>query len=207
MIFYDTEGCGLHGPTVLIQYAEGEGDVHLHSVWTEPINHTMELIEWMMMYEPGVCGFNLSFDHFHLCQLYTTLSLLPRSWETPEHRIVEYALLEPEARLGLCLKPSKAMDIMLHARKGPYQSTMNRNDVKIKRVPTELAWELARELNQRIKLNDIYFQRRQDKTVRWQIFDINDDLENLIPDFKDIVLKRLAGSYSINSHDWSSASC
>lgn len=189
MIFYDTETCGLHGPIVLIQYAEGEGDVHLHSVWTEPIKDTLELIEWMMMYEPGVCGFNLSFDHFHLCQLYTTLSLLPRVLETPERRINEYALLEPEARLGLCLKPSKAMDIMLHARKGPYQSTMNRDDVKIKRVPTELSWELARELNQRIKLNDIYFQRRQDKTIRWQVFDIHDDLGNLVPQFKDIVLK------------------
>ncbi len=189
MIFYDTETCGLHGPIVLMQYAEDDTEVNLHSVWTRPIHETMELIEWMMMHDGGVCGFNLSFDHFHICQLYTTFNLLPDKTRLPQECIEEYALAEPKARLGFCLKPVKAMDIMLHARKGPYQSTMNRDDIKVKRVPTELAWELARELNNRIKLNDIYFQRRQDKTVRWQVFDINDDLGNLIPEFKDIVLK------------------
>jgi len=189
MIFYDTETCGLHGPIVLIQYAEDDDSVNLHSVWTQPIKSTLELIEYMMFHDGGVCGFNLSFDHFHMCQLYTTLSALPMQSRKPEECIEEYALAEPGARLGLCLKPVKAMDIMLHARKGPYQSTMNRDDIKIKRVPTELAWELARELNQRIVLNDIYFQRRQDKTIRWQIFDVVDDLGNLIPQFKDIVLK------------------
>ena len=193
MIFYDTETCGLHGPIVLLQYAEDDDLVNLHSVWTRPVIETTELIEWMMYHEEGVVGFNLSYDHFHICQLYTTLQEMltkgvPISGK-PENYIEEYALSEPDARNGICLKPVKAFDLMLHARKGPYQSTMARNDIKIKRVPTELAWELARELNKRIKLNDIYFQRRQDKTIRWQVFDIHDDLGNLIPDFKDIVLK------------------
>lgn len=193
MIFYDTETCGLHGPIVLIQYAEDDDSVNLHSVWTQPIIETTDLIEWMMFHEGGVNGFNLSFDHFHLCQLYTTIQETLKTGisigSKLEDYIEPYALAEPAARDGLCLKPQKAFDVMLHARKGPYQSTMGRKDIKIKRVPTELAWELARELNHRIKLNDIYFQRRQDKTIRWQVFDIEDDLQNLIPDFKNIVLK------------------
>jgi len=101
----------------------------------------------------------------------------------------EYALKEPEARFGPCLKPVKALDLMLHARKGPYQGTMQRSDIRIKRVPVMLAWQLSERLNYDIPLNDIYFEKRQDKTIRWQIFDLHDDLGNLIPMFKDLVLK------------------
>lgn len=189
MIFYDTETCGLHGPIVLLQYAEDDGPIHLHSVWRRPAYETLELIEEFMLHEGGVCGFNLSFDHFHLCQLYTTLSLLKNKDKNPIDCIEEYYNAEPLARDGLCLKPQKAFDIMMHARKGPYQSTMDREDIRIKKVPTVLAWQLAAELNRRIPLKDIYFARKQDKSIRWQIFDIEDDLGNLIPGFKDLVLK------------------
>jgi hypothetical protein len=189
MIYYDTETCGLHGPIVTIQYAFDDGPIHIHSVWRRPIVETLELIEEFMSHEEGVCGFNLSFDHFHLCQLYTTLSLLKDKDREPIDCIEEYYLAEPNGRDGLCLKPQRAIDIMMHARKGPYQSTMDREDIRIKRVPTILAWQLAAELNKRIPLNDIYFARRADKTVRWQVFDIVDDLQNLVPAFKDLVLK------------------
>lgn len=186
MIFFDTEGCGFHGPTVLIQYAEDEDDVSLHSVWTTPVRETMELIEEITYHSGGVCGFNLVFDWFHLCQLYTTLSLLPKG-QTPD--IEEYALKEPEARSGLCLKPQGAFDIMLHARKGPYQSTMNRKDIRVKKVPTALAWMLRDELDQRIPLKDIYFARKKDVKKRWDIEDIKDDFGDVIPEFKHLVLR------------------
>jgi len=189
MIFYDTETCGLHGPIVLIQYAEDSGPIHLYSPWRRPVQETLELIEEFMMHEGGVCGFNLSFDHFHLCQLYTTLSLLKDKNKLPVDCVEEYYLAEPIARDGLCLKPQHAFDIMLYARKGPYQSTMDREDIRIKRVPTVLAWQLATELNRRIPIKDIYFARKQDRTIRWQVFDIVDDLGNLLPGMKDLVLK------------------
>jgi len=189
MIFYDTETCGFHGPIVLLQYAFDDGPIHLHSIWKSPVQETIELIEEFMNHEDGVCGFNLSFDHFHLCQIYTTLSLLKNKDKEPIDCIEEYYNLEPVARDGLCLKPKHAFDIMMHARKGPYQSTMNRDDVRIKKVPTVLAWKLAAELNKRIPLKDIYFARKEDKTIRWQVFDIVDDLGNLVPTFKDLVLK------------------
>ena len=189
MIHYDTETCGLHGPTVLIQYAFDDGPIHLHSVWKEKVKDTLELIDEFMYHEEGVNGFNLAFDHFHLCQSYTVLSLLSNRSGYPEDYIEEYALKEPEGRFGLCLKPVKALDLMLHARKGPYQGTMNRGDIRIKKVPTILAFQLAKRLNHDIPLNNIYFERRQDKTIRWQVFDLHDDLGNLIPNFKDLVLK------------------
>lgn len=192
-IFYDTETCGFHGPPVLIQWAEGvDGEVHLHEVWREPIVDTLLLIEKMMTHQGGLCGFNLSFDHFHLCQVYTTLKLLGEKVgyaEFPDEHIEEYALLEPEARDGDYLKPVTALDLMLHARKGPYQSTMDRNDIRIRRVPAALAEALCRELDKRIPLKDIYFARFKDPTRRWRVYDIEDDLGDVDPDFKDVVLK------------------
>lgn len=190
MLYFDTETCGLHGPIVLIQYAFDDGEIYLHSVFNRPIKDTLNLIEEFV--EETVVGFNLAFDWFHICQTYTTLTLLAQKVgrnALPEDHINEYAYCEKEARDGLCLKPFDAFDVMLHARKGPYQSTMNRSDITIKRVPTGLAWELASELGKRIPLNDVYFERRSDKSIRWQVIDIFDDLGDVIPDFKNVVLK------------------
>jgi hypothetical protein len=192
MIFFDCETVGFHGPIVLLQWADKlDGEIHLHSVWKEPISATLDLFD-KIIYDPeGIVGFNLVFDWFHLCQMYTTLILIPREkWEEPPD-ITEYALLEEKGRFGPCIKPTKAMDLMLHARKGPYQSCMNRDDIRIKRVPTPLAWQLADELEKRIVLKDIYFARKKDQKDgrRWGIYDIEDKNGRLNPDFKDLVLK------------------
>lgn len=188
MIFFDTETCGFHGPIVLIQWAEDDGPVNMHSVWTEPISETLELIEMLCDHEGGVCAFNLAFDWFHICQTYTTLSMFTDQSVYPEDVVDQYALYEEQARDGLCLKPIKALDLMLHARKTEYQSTMGRKSIKIKRVPTALAWELIKELNERIKLKDVYFAKYKNKKERWVVTDILDDFNDIIPEFKDIVL-------------------
>jgi len=192
MIFYDTETCGFHGPTVLIQWAEGQGEINLHSVWNTPIYETLELIEMMMRHEGGVVGFNLAFDHFHLCQTYSTLQSLGEHVgfdEFPSDYINDYAMLEEASRDGQCLKPVTAFDIMLHARQTVYQSTMQRKDIRIKKIPTDLAYFLVDELNKRIKIKDIYFDKYKDKKRRWQVLDIKDDVDDIIPEFKDVVLK------------------
>ena len=191
MIYFDTETCGLHGPTVLIQWAEDEGEVFLHSVWTTPIDETLSLIEKLC--DSTVVGFNLAFDWFHLCQTYTTLALLKKEVGGEAHpgdHIDLYAELEPLARDGPCLKPAGAMDLMLHARKGPYQSTMERKDVRIKKVPTLLAMHLRDYLEENIKLPEIYFARRKDKTAdKWSIETVEEPDGSINPDFKNIVLR------------------
>ncbi len=192
MIFYDTETCGLHGPTILIQWALDDGDIHLHDVWISNIQSTITLIEWMMRHKGGVCGFNLAFDHFHLCQTYTTLKLLGEKVgydECPQDHINMYAELEPLARDGDCLKPQTAVDLMLVARKTEYQSTMDRGDIRIKRIPTVLAHALGHELNKRIPLKDVYFARYADPTKRWSVMDVKDEFGDIVPEFKDVVLK------------------
>lgn len=186
MITIDTETCGLHGPAVLIQYAQDDGPIYLHSPWTEPVKDTIELIEEFCSEQTGLCFFNAAFDWFHLCQMYTVLRLLSDCRNPPD--ITEYALKEEKGRSGPCLKPVTVIDLMLHARKGKYQSMMDRSDIIIKKVPTVLAKELCNELDRRIPLKDIYFARKEDPTKRWRMQDITDDFGDVIPDFKNIVL-------------------
>ena len=130
--YVDTETCGLHGMPVLLQYAIDERPIILHEIWRKPIGETLDLIEWLMQHV--VVGFNLSFDHFMLVKCYTTFRLCPRDW-IPEEHIDEIALKEVEAQQGPCLKPLSALDLLLHSRKGPYQSLMSRGDIRIRRVP------------------------------------------------------------------------
>lgn len=190
MIFFDTETCGLFGFVVLIQWSEDRGPINLHNVWYRPIRETLELIEKFVTHPGGICGFNLAFDWFMICKAYNTLSQFTDLDACPIDHIDEIAELEMPARDGPCLKPMQALDLMLHARQGPYQSTMDRSDIRIKRVPTALAWQLADELEKRIKLKDVYFARRKDKTAeKWKVYDIVDDEGKMNKDLKDIVLK------------------
>jgi hypothetical protein len=181
-LVYDTETVGLHGLAVLIQYQYNNDPIHLYSVWTEQVIDTLKLIEWMM--EQDNIGFNLAFDQFHLSKLYTIWSLLPPH-EYPEDIIDEIAEKEPLGRDGFCIKPRRACDVMLWARKTKYQNTMRRKDIKIKKVHRSVAWEVRDHLEKTIKLDDIYFANRKDQFApRWGVFDSEEGAE-----WKNIVLK------------------
>ena len=79
---------------------------------------------------------------------------------------------------------------MLHSRKGPYQSLMAREDIRIKRVPSALAYALASELEGRVQLDNIYFARSADPNApKWQVFDRKDRYGDIDTDFKDVVLQ------------------
>ena len=193
-VFFDTESCGLHGMPVLIQYAVDDGPIQLYCPWVEPIEDTLKLIENFCNAE-AVIAFNITFDWFMICKLYTVFSQY-HDWSVEPIEIInDLADLEMQARDGLCCKPKSALDLMLYARKGPYQSTMARSDIRIRRVPTPLAWQLADELEKRIPLPAIYFARRKDKHAKkWQVFDVKNREGDIIPDFKDIVLRFKASS-------------
>lgn len=181
--YLDSETCGLHGVPVLLQYAWDDGPIYLHDVWTVPMGETMELIEKVM--DCDLIGFNLAFDHFHLCKIYTMFLEFGDYNAIPKDHIEALALLEPRARTGPCLRPRRALDLMLHARKGPYQSLMAREDIRIKRVPRVLAAALAQELEDRIQIDGIYHARRKDVYApKWKVYDLEDK-----PNFCDVVLK------------------
>jgi len=189
MIYLDTETCGFHGMPIIAQYAEDDGPILIHNFWREPVLDSLRLISQIVNHPGGVCAFNIVFDWFHLCKIYTTLALCPDYEWLPEDHINEIAMLEPKGRDGQCLKPFGAIDLMLHARKGPYQSTMERDDIRIKRIPAILAEKLADELSRRIPLKRIYFAKSADPNERhWKVRNIEEDDGTIIPDLKDIVL-------------------
>lgn len=176
--YIDTETCGLHCVPVLLQYAVDGGPIRLYEPWREPVGNTLALLERIA--DSTVVGFNLTFDWFHLCKLYTMFRLLPPG-RAPD--IAQAKAVELEARDGPFLKPRSALDLLLHSRKGPYQSLMARKDIRIRKVPASIAWQLADELAARVEIDGIYFARSKDGP-RWRVADRDDD-----PAFKDVVLK------------------
>ena len=189
IIYYiDSETSGLHGIAVIIQYALDDGPIIIHEIWTTPIKDTLDLIETFCNSE--LCFFNAVFDWFHLNKIYNTLDLFPDHDAIPIEHIDELAALELQARDHKCLKPKAVIDIMLHARKGPFQNLMDRSDVRIKKVPSALVVQLANELEKRIPIPDIFFAKRSNKyQPHFQIEDIEDETE-----FRDIVLRFRASS-------------
>jgi len=186
-VYLDCETVGLHSMMVLLQLAKGEGDIHLYHVWKEPVWKTLELLEWVAKHP--VVGFNLVFDWFHVVKIYTIWRLLPRDW-IPEEHIDEIAQIEPFGQDGPCIKPANALDLLLHSRKGPYQSLMAREDVRVRRVPTALAYPLAEELERRVQLDGIYFARSADKDApKWHVYDIKDRDGEINQHFKDVCLR------------------
>lgn len=187
-LYLDTETVGLHGLAVLIQYAYEDGPVQLWDVWKHPITETLDLLEEFVKHDWIM--FNAAFDAFHLIKLYTTFCLVEDKESLPLNIIPEIRDCEERARLiDVCYKPKSCCDLMLLARKGKYQNLMRREPIRIRRIPTRLSYELAKELESHVVLDDIYFAKAKDKSgPRWKIYDIKDHDGVVIPDFKDIVL-------------------
>lgn len=192
MIFLDSETCGLHSMMVLLQYAEDDGEIVLWDVWKQPIYKTLNLLSYIV--SQPVCGFNLAFDWFHICKIYTIWHYIStnvpngKDW-IPEEHIEEIASIEAKGQDGPCVKPLSACDLLLWSRKGEFQTLMAREDIRVRRVPTALAYALAEELEKRVEIDGIFFARSKDKDApRWKVYDIKRGGE-ILEDFKDVVLK------------------
>jgi hypothetical protein len=188
--YIDTETCGFHGLATLIQWAFEDGDVHLHNLWDVPVVDTLKLIEDFC--DHTCVFFNASFDWFHLCKIYTMWRLLPGDAIPRELPMDVLTQAEKEARDGTCIKPKGVMDLMLHSRKGEYQTLMSRHDVKVTKVPTALAQPLANKLEELIEFDGILFAGRKNPNApKWGVYDrIKRGKEDEIdPNFKDVVLK------------------
>ena len=197
LIFLDSETCGLHSMMVLFQYAEGkDGEIHLHEIWKEPVGKTLDLFEYVA--DNIVVGFNLAFDWFHIQKIHSMWSMLPRDW-IPEDHMDEIIEIEMEARDQNCLKAYSAIDLLLHSRRGPYQSLMARKDIRIKAIPLTpvewngqtipLAYALANYLENTVELDGIYFAKTADADApHWAVLD-RESNGTVDRQFADVVLK------------------
>ncbi|MBF84102.1 MAG: hypothetical protein CL489_06440 [Acidobacteria bacterium] len=168
MLAVDTETLGFTGPLTLIQYQEvGTETPVIFEAFMESIDKNIALCERVA--DEGIIGFNLAFDWYQLYKWYTMMLLLRDEVSPnalPANHIRTLAELEPEARFGPCLKPRYALDLMLHARKTVYQSTMQRSPIFIRRVPRDIAYDLKKYLMENIDLPEICFAKAKGKD-RW----------------------------------------
>ena len=188
--YIDTETIGFHGLATLIQWAYEDGPIHLHNLWDVPVKDTLELIEKFC--QSTCVFFNASYDWFHLCKIYTMFRLLPPDTIPSTVPTAQLAIYEMEARDGPCLKPKSVMCLMMHSRKGEFQTLMSRHDIRVVKIPTILAEPLQKELEKRIELDGILFAGRANQNApKWGIYDrIKRGKEDQIePNFKDVILK------------------
>lgn len=170
MLFLDTESCGLNGPCVLIQWAQDNGPVSLHHVWSETADATLLLIENLVECRHTWVTWNHAHDQWVIQRLHNVLSLLPPD-EVPTAEA--WIAVERDAWRGPCVKPYGVLDLMLHAQRGPLQVLMGRKPIRVRRVPRSHAQRLADELNRRVDLSvqgvphEAFFEKR--KAVGWAI--------------------------------------
>jgi len=181
--FFDTETCGFHGPIVLIQYAiEPDYEIILHNVWYTPVYETLSVL--LKIIECKVVCYNLSFDWFHINKLYNMLRLVENKSIIPIDHIDLMIEIEKRGRDGKCVKPFNCLDLMLHARKGPYQSAMGIKPVVIRRVPDVTAVQLRDELEKRIDVDPIYLGEYSRRDHEWVIIPCKENYG-----FSDLLLK------------------
>lgn len=162
MRYIDTETCGFVGPIVLLQYSTNRDPVILYKVWEEPIRKTLRLLEQITADQ--VCGFNLSYDWFHIVKLYNMLKDHPRKGYAPEVKFYEtYRVNRHDI---VCLKPRAALDLLLTARKSEYQTLMERKPIFIRKIWRDVAPVLVKELEKRLIFDPIYFNNRP---MTWSI--------------------------------------
>lgn len=188
--YIDTETCGFHGLATLIQYAYEDGDVVLHNLWDVPVEETIALIK---RFTQKTCVFfNATYDWFHICKVFTMWSLLPQK-ETPRNIPMDVLVkAERDARDGLCIKPKNVLCLMMHSRKGEFQTLMSRHDIRVTKVPTALAEPLRNKLENLVEFDGILFAGRKNPNApKWGIYDrIKRGKEDSVdPNFKDVVLK------------------
>jgi len=188
--YIDTETCGFHGLATLIQYAYQDGKPVLHNLWDVPVGDTLDLIEEFCA--KTCVFFNAAYDWFHLAKIYTMFSLLPRKaipCNIPMDVLVQ---AEKDGRDGACIKPANVMDLMLHSRKGEFQTLMARHDIRVTKVPTPLAQPLADILEGMIELDGILFAKRSNPNApKWGVYDrITKGKEDVVdPNFRDVILR------------------
>lgn len=149
MYFYDTETCGLFGVPIIIQHARDDGPVRVHNIWETPAGQTLELIEAMMA--EGVCGYNLTFDHFHLQKIYNMLALVDED-TIPIKNIRLMYEAEADGRFGQCVKPYEVVDLMMNVRKSELQQAMGKKEWRIKKVHMNLVSKLVEYLNRNTRI-------------------------------------------------------
>ena len=156
MIFFDTEGLGLYGPLLTIQWSEGDEEPQCHFIWKESVQRTITLIE--ILVDNEVCAWNLFHDWFHLTKWYNILrrygdkygSSAPPdpflAWEC------EQEIVQNRKQDCLCLKPKDALDLMIEAGRDRFQLLRKQKPITIRKIPEFCVPVIRKYLETRLRL-------------------------------------------------------
>ncbi len=195
---FDSETIGFLGDTLLIQYrifnGKKMGDIVLHEVFRLPISGTLGLIEDMM--DNMIVGYNLTFDVFHLAQTYNILKIYLEEFGDDLPNFVRYYSIirkygdisRPEKGLksiyDICLKPKKALDLLLHGRESVFQGQMAQKPIYLRKFPKQFAEQMIERYLKTLPIPKIYFGRNLEKTNAWQIIDLTTEGVEVTPEMR-----------------------
>lgn len=186
---FDTETMGLYGPAVILQaqfdYVTERHDDQpfLYDLWRSSCLTTIHLIQEIV--ECRVVAHNLTFDWQKIQQLYNALMrLLDQKGDVmPINHVDLMAQLLYDARNDYCLKPPAAVCTLLLCQKQIGGAALATKEIRVRKIPVEIAPEIAGLLNTQTDLPEILFARRA-TDVRWNVV-TNDEG----PEWSDVALK------------------
>ena len=190
MWFADTETCGLTGPAVISQRGRIDGPVELFNFWTNKASLGLEHIDELM--RDDLVMYNAAFDSFQYNKIYNMLRLILKE----KGNVKPYTLLDdPEYLIdmefraidGVCVKPKAGLDLMLFAQQGPYQKCMERKEIRIRRIPLQVANELCELLNANIVFDSILFMKGDG--IQWKVGESKDAKGVKLDSFRDVYCK------------------
>ena len=133
MIFFDTESVGLRGPLVTIQWCYFSGQIYIRYIWETPVFSTLDLIESFT--KETIVGFNLTHDWFVLNKWYNIFRQVEDKNDLPRPSEIRRLEAAGPKFNDLCLKPRRAIDLMLIARSGTFQYLAKHKPITISKIP------------------------------------------------------------------------
>ena len=169
--YLDTETLGLFGPAAIIQvrfdYSNDKHDDQpfIFDPWHSVAAQTRELIEEIVSCR--VVAHNITFDWAKLNQFYNAL-LSFEDGERPIENISKFARCLYNNRSRVCLKPPAAVCTLMLSQKHLGGASLASKEIRVRRLPVDMAPLVAATLNQYTDLPEIMFARRQNGD-RWSV--------------------------------------
>lgn len=163
--YIDTETLGLYSPMVTLQYKFSDDDngPTLYCPWRNPASKTIELIEKIV--DSRVVAHNLTFDWQKLQQFYCALKQVSKYTNgrdfLPINHIDDMARGIYAGRNEYCLKPLAAVCTLLLCQKQLGGTSLATKEIRVRKIPADVAGYVVDMLNARTNLPEIMFARRR----------------------------------------------
>lgn len=160
--YFDTETMGLYGPAVILQAQFGDDKPFIHDLWNSTVSATRGVISRIV--ECRAVAHNLTFDWQKISQFYNAATALERQFGPSTRPIYHLANMSDviyNARQDFCLKPPAAVCTLLLCQKQIGGASLATKEIRVRKIPADVAPFVADLLNKHTDLPEIMFARRQ----------------------------------------------